>query len=143
MCRGSREEAGSVQLGQPYSEGIRYVIQPLPGWVWGGGAEPALTLEREFKAAGCLMREANLWRNQTATIRSSGQKGPGSGDECIHIQEWLKTEELRKIQLQPTQARAGSIYSAIHSPPRGLIRCRLARDVVFPKCQASFAQCSV
>lgn len=136
MCRGGREEAGSIQLGQPYSEGIRYVIQPLLGRVWGGGAKPALTLARELKAAGPLVREANPWHKQTATIRNSSY-------EHIHIKEQLDMEELRKIPLQPTQARAGSIYFAIRSPPRELIRCRLACNVVFPKCQASFAQRSL
>lgn len=56
VCGGGREEAVSIQLGQPYSEGIRHVIQPLPGPAQGGGAEPALTVERELElAAGCLL----------------------------------------------------------------------------------------
>lgn len=76
-------------------------------------------------------------------IRSSGQKAPGSSNKHVHVQEQLEMEELRNIWLQPTQARAGSIYSAMHSPPRGLTGCRLAHDAVFLKQHASFAQCSL
>ena len=142
VCGGGREEAVSIQLGQPYSEGIRHVIQPLPGRMPGGRAQPALTVEREL-TAGCLLTPWICLPRRAAPIRSSGQKAPGSDSEHIHVQKQLKMEELRNIRLQPTQARAGSIYSAMHNPPRGLIGCRLACDVVFLKYQASFAQCSL
>lgn len=94
-CRGGREEAVSIQLGQPYSEGIRHVIQPLPGQARGGGAEPALTMEREL-TAGCLLTQWICLPRRAGPIhwpcrakhsgRSSSQKAPGCGSEHVHVQ---------------------------------------------------------
>lgn len=115
-CWGGREEAVSIQLGQPYSEGIRHVIQPLPGRVRGGGAEPAGTVEREL-AAGCLLtpwiclpRRAGPIRwpcRAKRTGRSSGQKAPGSGGKHVHhLQEELEMELLRNTRLQPAPGQS-------------------------------------
>lgn len=104
-------------------------------------------MERELKA-GCLLvpwiclpcRAALSWAQarkpqafiaSTFTHRNSLRwKSWVTPDCCQPGPAWL-----------PTWCQPGSIYSALHSPPNGLTRCRLAPDVVFLEHQASFTQC--
>lgn len=143
VCWGGREEAVSIQLGQPYSEGIRHVIQPLrdsmrsggrTGTNHGEGAHSrmfAYTVDLPPLWAGPIRWpcQAKSWGG------SSSQKAPGFGSEHICVQEQRKMQDLRNTWLQPTQARAGSIYSAMHGHTTGLIRCKFAHEVVLLKHQ--------
>jgi len=84
-CRGGREEAVSIQLGQPYSGGIRHRIQPLPGQARGGWEEPAPPTEGELEAYA-----VGLPPLPGHPISSSGQKAPGSGRSHLHYGNSLR-----------------------------------------------------
>lgn len=139
----AREEAVSIQLGQPYSEGIRHVIQPLQDGTRSRGRTSTNHGERAHsRMFAYMINLPPLWAGPIrwpcqakSSGRSSSQKAAGSGSEHVCIQEQLKTQELRNTWLQPTHTRAGSIYSAMHGPTTRLIRCKLAHEVVFLKHQ--------
>lgn len=116
--QGRQGEAVSIQLGQPYSEGIRSVIQPLPG-------TRALSAQRELEA-GCLLTAWICLPPQTASSRALARMSQALGASTSMYR-------MRNIRLLPSQSSTRSLYSAMCSLPRGLIWCRPVHDVVFLK----------
>lgn len=121
--QGRQGEAVSIQPGQPYSEGIRSVIQSLPGTREGQS--------RHYQCRGSLKQDACSQHGFASLIGQASSGALARTSQDLGASTFVY--RMRNIRLQPGQSSTRSIYSAMLGLPRGLIQCRPAHDVVFLK----------